>query len=82
MIEVLWTDIAKRALLKLPDRTQREIVERVGQLTMFPYLGAQMVRRWANYRQLLVAEYRIIYQVSAEGDTIVIVYLRHQRRRL
>jgi len=82
MIEVLWTDTAKRALLKLPNRTQKEITERVGQLTLFPFLGAQMVRRWAKYRQLLVADYRIIYQVSSEGDTIVIVYLRHQRQRL
>ena len=81
MVEILWTDTAKRALLKLPDRSQQEILRRVAQLALFPYLGPQMTRRWAKYRQLLAGSYRIIYQVSAEGDTIVIVYLRHQRRK-
>jgi len=82
MIEILWTDTAKRALLKLPSRTQKEILRRVEQLALFPYLGPQMTRRWANYRQLLVGNYRIVYQVSAEGDTVIVVYLRHQRRKL
>lgn len=82
MVEILWTDTAKRALRKLPERAQQEILRRVGQLSLFPHLGPQMTRRWAKYRQLLVGDYRVIYQVSFEGDTVVIVYLRHQRRRL
>ena len=82
MVEILWTDTAKRALLKLPSKTQREILRRVGQLALFPFLGPPLARRWAKYRQLLAGDYRIIYQVSAEGDTVVIVYLRHQRRKL
>ncbi|MBI3244347.1 MAG: type II toxin-antitoxin system RelE/ParE family toxin [Chloroflexi bacterium] len=82
MVEILWTDTAKRALRELPERTQQDILRRVEQLSLFPFLGPQMARRWAKYRQLLVGDYRVIYQVSFEGDTVVIVYLRHQRRRL
>ena len=82
MIEILWTDTARRTLLRLPDRTQRELLERIGQLPVFPYLGPPMTRRWAKYRQLLAGSYRIIYQVSAEGDTVIVVYIRHQRRKL
>jgi mRNA-degrading endonuclease RelE of RelBE toxin-antitoxin system len=81
MIEILWTETARHALRQLPNRAQREILRRVEQLALFPHLGPQMMRRWAKYRQLLVGNYRIIYQVSAEGDTVVIVYLRHQRRK-
>jgi len=82
MAEILWTDTAKGALHKLPQRTQAEILRRVEQLALFPLLGPQMTRRWANYRQLLAGDYRIVYQVSFERDTVIIVYLRHQRRKL
>ena len=82
MVEIVWTETARRALHTLPNRTQVEILRRVEQLALFPYLGPQMVRRWAKYRQLLAGNYRIIYQVSAEGDTVVVVYLRHQRRKM
>ena len=81
MAEILWTETARGTLRRLPAKVRTRVLSRVEQLAMFPYLGPQMKRRWAAYRQLLVDKYRIVYQVNAEGDNVIIVYIRHQRRK-
>lgn len=82
MAEILWTETARSTLRRLPAKVRGRVLARIEQLAAFPYLGPQMKRRWANYRQLLADKYRIVYQASAEGDSVIIVYIRHQRRKM
>ena len=47
----------------------------------FPEIGSKMFFAWEGYRQLIVGNYRVIYQIVSP-QRVEIAYIHHVRQQL
>lgn len=64
----------------IPAAVRERVLARVGLLAEFPMMGPAMDGPYEGFRQLLVARYRVIYQLA--GAEVRIAYIRHGARQL
>lgn len=81
--KVLWTAQALAQLEKVPGEIGRQIVERASDLAYFPAMGSPLpFEGLEEYRQFVVASYRVIYEHQVESRKVYILYIQHSRMRL
>jgi len=78
MAKLQFTTRALRDLRKLPAHVRREIELTLDQLIEDPMSGGRLHGNWKGSWKLRWGDYRIIYRI-ADGDTVVIRYVRHRR---
>lgn len=86
MIDIVWTAPAFAQLEALPEALAFEVVRRVDVLTAFPEMGVSLRSRYPvlrNCRQLIVKKsHRIVYEFTADSETIYILAVQHCRQQL
>ena len=80
MHRIRWTPQAARDLEAVPEPLRERILARVSLLGEFPLMGAAMDGPYEGLHQIVVARYRVIYQVGAED--VRVAYIRHGARQL
>ncbi len=86
MIAIVWTTPAFAQLEDLPEALAFEVVRRVDVLAAFPEMGVSLRSRYPalrNCRQLIVKKsHRIVYEFTADSETIYILAVQHCRQQL
>jgi mRNA-degrading endonuclease RelE of RelBE toxin-antitoxin system len=77
---VAWTSPAKRALTRLPDKAAAAAVEFIyGSLSENPYrVGKPLRFELAGLHSARRGDYRVIYRINSDQQTIEIVTLEHR----
>ncbi len=70
---------ALRALRKIPEADRGRIVEAIDRLATEPFAGGVLKGEFSGLRRLRVGQYRIVYEVSHQALTILIVRIGHRR---
>ena len=78
MATLRFTPRALRDIRKLPSGIRRDIELALDQLIEAPMSGSRLHGDWEGSRKLRSGDYRIIYRI-ADGDVVVIQYVRHRR---
>ena len=79
--KIIWLPPALQDLENVPYRKAERILEKVELLSEFPEMGSKMFFAWEGYRQLIVGNYRVIYEVVTPRR-VEIAYIRHTRQKL
>jgi len=80
--KVLWTAQALTQLEQVPNEVGRRIVERAKDMACFPAMGSPLpFEGLEEYRQFVVASYRVIYEHQVDPRKVYILYIQHSRMR-
>jgi len=81
-VKVLWTAQALAQLEEVPSKIGHRIVERAKDLAYFPAMGSPLsFEGLEEYRQFVIASYRVIYEHQVEPGKMYILYIQHSRMR-
>ena len=74
------TPSAKKDLESLPKKTRQRVLEAVHKLAVTPRpRGCKKLQGTKDSYRIRVGDYRVIYEVSDEAVTVLIVRVRHRR---
>lgn len=79
MHKLLYTDEARKQILRLNERTKRRILEAVGQIAHNPACGKMLTRELKDRWSYRVGDYRIIYRIFRTEILVMILTVGHRK---
>jgi mRNA interferase RelE/StbE len=78
--KVQFKPAAHKDFRRIPQKTLSRILEAIDELAQDPF-SAQAIKLAGSDRlyRIRVGDYRVIYEIETEADTIMVHYVRHRR---
>lgn len=78
--KILWKTSAERDLRNIDAQHIPRIIKAIEVLEENPFpISAQKLRGSERIYRIRVGDYRVIYQIDKETNTVVIYYVRHRK---
>ncbi len=78
--KILFSEKVYEDFQEIPSPISSIILDNIEMLKNFPFMGKPVESKtWEGY-QLIVKDYRIIYTVDEQNETVEIYHIRHGKR--
>lgn len=78
-MKISYSEKAASQFRKLPKTEQKKARRKVEILAQNPYAGKKLTGEFDRFYAIRAWPYRIIYQISAETQSITIVWIKHRQ---